>query len=83
MVSGLNQARHVDVANTSKRISISRNGCSWVNPQVGWVKANVNGVVSLHNDEVACEGVIGDANEELCVGFSRSLGQCPVLAAKM
>ncbi|KAL4366257.1 hypothetical protein GQ457_05G004610 [Hibiscus cannabinus] len=55
----------------------------WVPPQPGWVTTNVDGDVWLSDSTAACGGLIRDENHNWIIGFTRSLGCCPVLFAEL
>ncbi|KAL4379262.1 hypothetical protein GQ457_02G040270 [Hibiscus cannabinus] len=55
----------------------------WFAPPHGWVKANVDGAVRLHDSAAVCGGLIRDEEGNWLIGFSRSLGCCSVLFAEL
>ncbi|KAL4378492.1 hypothetical protein GQ457_02G032590 [Hibiscus cannabinus] len=64
------------------RSSTYRHAELLVTPQSGCVKANV-GVVRLSDSIAVCGGLICDEISNWIIDFSRSLGCCPVLFAKL
>ncbi|KAK8983129.1 hypothetical protein V6N11_057883 [Hibiscus sabdariffa] len=55
----------------------------WRPPNLGWVKANCDAAVDPRNNSAAIGGVIRDSTGSWIFGFTRKLGQCSVITAKL
>ncbi|KAE8696705.1 vignain-like [Hibiscus syriacus] len=55
----------------------------WKPPLEGWWKLNIDGAHKLDIGVTACGGALRDSNGEWIMGFTKALGRCSVLEAKL
>lgn len=67
---------HAEVVNHNT--GLSSTSVSWVKPNTGWTKLNVDGSVSHGIGSAGCGGVLRDSKGDWITGFTHNIGVCSI-----